>query len=242
MKTGNAITTLAGRFDRLSLRERVLTTAAVLAVLIALFNSLVLQRLEMHRKQLALQLSGIVEAIDGTGTTGDGSDTGATLQRTTALAASLSQATARLDSQSAGLISPQRMTQVIHDVLSRQHGVTLVSLRSLPPYAVVHRAPAEDPAQHPGADSTADPTAGVTADQGANPGAFNSSPEGPYFHSVQLVLQGRYLDVLTYLQALEGLSWHFYWQSIVLDATHYPTTRVTVTLGTVSMSREWISL
>lgn len=242
MKAGNAITTLAGRFDRLSLRERVLTTAAVLAVLIALFNSLVLQRLEMHRKQLALQLSGIVEAIDGTGTTGDGSDTGATLQRTTALAASLSQATARLDSQSAGLIPPQRMTQVIHDVLSRQHGVTLVSLRSLPPYAVVHGAPAEDPAQHPGADSIADSTAGVTSDQGTNPAAFNSSSEGPYFHSVQLVLQGRYLDVLTYLQALEGLPWHFYWQSLVLDATHYPTTRVTVTLGTVSMSREWIDL
>ena len=242
MKTGNTITTLAGRFDRLSLRERVLTTAAILAVLIALFNSLVLQRLEMHRKQLALQLSGIVDAIDGNGTPGDGSDTGATLQRTTALAASLSQATARLDSQSAGLIPPQRMTQVIHDVLSRQHGVTLISLRSLPPYAVADGAPAEDTAQHPGADASADPTAGAAADRGANPAAVNSSSEGPYFHSVQLVLQGRYLDVLTYLQALEGLSWHFYWQSLVLDATHYPTTRVTVTLGTVSMSREWIDL
>lgn len=242
MKAGNAITTLSGRFDRLSLRERVLTTAAILAVLIALFNSLVLQRLEVRKKQLALQLSGIVEAIDGTGTPADGSDTGATLQRTTVLAASLSQATARLDSQSAGLIPPQRMTQVIHDVLSRQQGVTLVSLRSLSPYAVVDGAPADDPAQHPEANAITGQTASAAADQGASPAAINSPSEGPYFHSVQLVLQGRYLDVLTYLQALEGLSWHFYWQSLVLDATHYPTTRVTVTLGTVSMSREWIDL
>ncbi len=242
MKAANAMTTMAGRFDRLSLRERVLTSAAIMAVLIAVFNSLVLQRLETRKKQLALQLSAIVEAIDGTGTPGDGSDTGATLQRTTALAASLSQATARLDSQSAGLIPPQRMTQVIHDVLSRQHGVTLVSLRSLPYHAVVDAAPAEDPAQHPGADAIADPTASGAAGQGAAPAAVNIPSEGPYFHSVQLVLQGRYLDVLTYLQALEGLSWHFYWQSLVLDATHYPTTRVTVTLGTVSMSRDWIDL
>src|SRR5579872_5457873 len=233
MKAPNTVTTLAGRFDRLSLRERVLTMAAILAVLIALFDSLVLQRLETRKKQLVLQLSGIVAAIDG-GATDDGSNAGVTLQRTTALAASLSQATARLDSQSAGLIPPQRMTRVIHDVLSRQQGVTLVSLRSLAPYAVIDGAPPQDDAQHTGAD--------VSADQAASASAVNGAAEGPYFHSVQLVLQGRYLDVLAYLQALESLSWHFYWQSIVLDATHYPTTRVTVTLGTVSMSRDWIDL
>jgi MSHA biogenesis protein MshJ len=234
MKTPNTITTLAGRFDRLSLRERVLTMAAILAVLIALFDSLVLQRLDMRKKQLALQLSGIVSAIDGGGATDDGSNPGVTLQRTTALAASLSEATARLDSQSAGLIPPQRMTRVIHDVLSRQQGVTLVSLRSLAPYAVIDGAPSQDDAQHAGAD--------VSADQAASASAVNGAAEGPYFHSVQLVLQGRYLDVLAYLEALEGLSWHFYWQSIALDATHYPTTRVTVILGTVSMSRDWIDL
>ena len=127
------------------------------------------------------------------------------LQRTTALTASLSEATARLHSQAAGLVPPQHMTEVIHDVLSREQGVTLISLRSLAPYALVEG-------------------------------------DGPYVHSVELTLQGRYLDVLTYLQALEGLSWHFYWQSLALDATHYPTTRVTVRLGTVSMSRDWIAL
>lgn len=236
MKTGNSVTTLVARFDRLSLRERVLTTAAILAVLIALFDALVLQRLEMRRKQLASQLSAIVATIDETGASGTGSDAIATLQRMTALAASLNQATARLDSQSAGLIPPQKMTQVIHDVLSRQQGVTLVSLRSLAPYAVVDGAPdaAQDTGQQSGGSSPGQ-AAGAAA-------AVNSASAGPYFHSVQLVLQGRYLDVLAYLQALEGLSWHFYWQSLVLDATHYPTTRVTVTLGTVSMSREWIDL
>lgn len=204
MKARGAMATLADRFDRLSLRERVLTMAAVLAVVIALFDSLVLQRLEMRRKDLAQQLTEIVAAINDTGA-GDGSDAGATLQRTTALAASLSEATARLHSQAAGLVPPQRMTQVIHDVLSRQQGVTLISLRSLAPYALV-------------------------------------DGEGPYVHSVELTLQGRYLDVLAYLQALEGLPWHFYWQSLALDATHSPTTRVTVRLGTVSMSRDWIAL
>jgi len=204
MKTGTAVAAVAKRFDRLSLRERVLATAAALTVLIAVFHVLVLQRLELRRKQLTQQLATVDDTVGS-------EDAGATLQRTIALAAQLNQVTARLDSQSAGLIPPQRMTQVIHDVLSRQQGITLISLRSIAPHAL--------------ADS---------------PGAGAS--DGPYVHSVVLVMQGQYLDVLAYLQALEVLPWHFYWQSLELDATHYPVTRVTVRLGTVSMSHDWIEL
>jgi MSHA biogenesis protein MshJ len=207
MKTGSALAAVGKRFDRLSLRERVLTAAATLTVLIAVFQVLVLQRLELHRKQLTQQLTDIVAA--GNDTTGG--DAGATLQRTIELAGQLRQVTARLDSQSAGLIPPQRMTQVIHDVLSRQQGVTLISLRSAAPRELA-----------------------VSSGAGAS--------NGPYVHSVVLVMQGQYLDVLAYLQALEGLPWHFYWQSLDLDATHYPVTRVTVRLGTVSMSHDWIRL
>jgi MSHA biogenesis protein MshJ len=236
VKIDTAAASLAKRFDRLSLRERVLTTAATLAVLIAVFHALVLQRLELRRKQLAQQLTEIVAAIDATAMPGAGSDAaGATLQRTTALAAQLNQATASLDSRSAGLIPPQRMTQVIHDVLSRQQGVTLVSLRSLAPYALVDGAPGDGAsAQTAGA--------GAAAGQAVPTPTLAIASEGPYVHSVVLVLQGRYLDVLAYLQALEGLPWHFYWQSLQLDATQYPMTQVTVRVGTVSMSPDWIDL
>lgn len=230
------VTALAARFDRLSLRERVLTSAAALVVLIALFNILVFKRLEMRRTRLAQQLTQIAATIADTAAAGNGSDaTGAALQRTIALAARISQVNARLNSRSAGLVPPQRMTEVIHDVLSRQRGVALVSLRSLAPYSLIDGPDGRRAEQQPsGADSTAsqtEPAAAVT-----------SAPQGPYVHSVEMVLQGPYLDVLTYLQALEGLRWHFYWQSLTLDATRYPTTRVTVRLGTVSMSRDWIDL
>jgi MSHA biogenesis protein MshJ len=233
---------LAARFDGLSLRERVLSSAAALVVLIALFNVLVFKRLEIRRTQLAQQLTQIATTITDTAAAGDGSDaTGATLQRTIALAAQLSQVTARLNSRSAGLIPPQRMTQVIHDVLSRQRGVTLISLRSLAPHALIDGA--DSPAGPNGKGAAAQPSDSVSDASQTVPSAdFTHSSEGPYVHSVEMVLQGSYLDVLTYLQVLEGLQWHFYWQSLTLDATHYPTTRVTVRLGTVSMSRDWIDL
>lgn len=237
MNIGN-VGALAARFDALSLRERVLTSAAALVVLIALFNVLVFKRLETRRTVLAQQLTQITATIADTAAAENGPDaTGAALQRTVALTAQLSQVTARLNSRSAGLIPPQRMTQVIHDVLSRQQGVTLVSLRNLAPYALIDGPDGKGAGgQPPGASSDS------AASQAVPAAEFTRASEGPYVHSVEMVLQGRYLDVLTYLQALEGLQWHFYWQSLALDATRYPTTRVTVRLGTVSMSRDWIDL
>ncbi|MGH8202680.1 MAG: hypothetical protein ACREVO_20320 [Steroidobacteraceae bacterium] len=234
--TARSVSSLAVRFDALSLRERVLTSAAALVVLIALFNILVFKRLETRRTQLAQQLTQIAATIADTAAGGDGSDaSGATLQRVIALTAQLSQVTDRLNSRSAGLIPPQHMTQVIHDVLSRQQGVTLISLHSLAPRALLGIPDAQGSAPDPSGSDSATSQALPTA-------TFTSTPNGPYVHSVEMVLQGRYLDVLTYLQALEGLQWHFYWQSLALDATRYPTTRVTVRLGTVSMSRDWIEL
>jgi MSHA biogenesis protein MshJ len=61
-------------------------------------------------------------------------------------------------------------------------------------------------------------------------------------HRVELVLEGRYLDVLAYLQDLESLPWHFYWRQLDLTTKQYPINRVRVELGTVNMDSDWINL
>jgi MSHA biogenesis protein MshJ len=205
-------TGLAGRFNRLSLRERLLIGAAVLAVIIATFNVSVLERLEARKIQLSAQLNQIAADMNASAAalaaSGSNSSDSA-LARAHLITGQLTRATRRLDSASAGLVPPQRMVQVIHDVLSRQSGLVLVSLRTLPPYPLL-------------------------GDKAAS--------NGPYVHSVELVVRGRYLAVLDYLQTLQGLPWHFYWQAIDLDASHPPMSLVRVKLGTVSISREWIEL
>lgn len=232
MKVTNPWRAFAGWFDGLQLRERALIAAATLAVILAVCNSLVLQRLEARKQALSQQLADIVAQVQGaagavSAVTAPDQEAAHASAQMRALSASLAQANARLESQSAGLIPPQRMTEVIHDVLSRQHGVELISLQSLPPYALL-QGPAD---------------AGAGGPAGAGPAAPTSArDQGPYVHTVVLVVQGRYLDVLAYLQALENLRWHFYWQGLELDASHYPVSRVTVTLGTLSMSRDWIDL
>lgn len=242
MKVTSPWRAFAGWFDGLQLRERALIAAATLAVILAVCNSLVLQRLEARKQALSQQLADIVAQVQGaagavSAVTAPDQEAAHASAQMRALSASLAQANARLESQSAGLIPPQRMTEVIHDVLSRQHGVELISLQSLPPYALL-QGPADAGAGGPAGAGPAN--AGPASAGAAAP--TSARDQGPYVHTVVLVVQGRYLDVLAYLQALENLPWHFYWQGLELDASHYPVSRVTVTLGTLSMSRDWIDL
>ncbi|MHB1871597.1 MAG: hypothetical protein ACYCT1_12210 [Steroidobacteraceae bacterium] len=228
---------LSTRFDALQLRERVLVTTATLVVILALFNVLALRGLEARRQALAAQLTEITnqdQSISSAASAAVGtSAVVADVERSRDLSKTLDRVTSRLRSKSAGLIPPQRMSEVIHDVLARQQGVELISLKSLPPYPLLAGAPTAD-----GTDTQADSAAPLPS----QPGPRSPQAQGPYVHAMVLVLQGSYLNVLEYLQALQQLRWHFYWQSLQLDVTHYPTTRVTVRLGTLSMNREWIDL
>ena len=136
---------------------------------------------------------------------------------------------AKLASTSAGLIPPERMVQVIQDVLARQRGVTLISLHNKPVTTLV---------QPPEQASTFVPTA---ASERAAADTANIVA-GPYVHPVELLIEGRYLDILAYLRALEALEWRFYWKLLELETTGYPTNRVRIELNTLSMDKDWIGV
>lgn len=209
-----AYSVLAGRFDRMTLRERLFVLAATITVLVGAFRMLLLAPLDTRGAQLSQQLAVLETGINET-TKAAASDTAmATYAQAADLKARLAAVNAELSSKSAGMIAPQRMVEVIHDVLSRQQGVVLVSMRNLEAIKL--------PLDAAGESATDTPR--------------------PYEHTVEIVLEGRYLDVLAYLEALESLPWHFYWRRLELTATSYPINRVRVELGTVSMGSEWIDL
>lgn len=211
------IENLSTWFDHLSLRERVLAVAAVIVVLVAAFNTVLIGKLDLRRKSLAQELSSLqgsmASAASVLETMNQTDATSVAVVRQQSLQRELDSVNAQLTSEAAGMIAPQRMAEVIHDMLRRQHGVVLISLRNLPPRSVV-----------------SEPVAGAP------------DPGGPYLHPVELVLEGSYLDVLAYLQSLEALPWRFYWRVLDLQSGKYPVNRVRVELGTVSMTREWIGL
>ena len=63
-----------------------------------------------------------------------------------------------------------------------------------------------------------------------------------YQHGVTLKIQGRYLELLQYLQTLEQSPWNMLWGNISLVANDYPQSTLTVTIYTLSLDQTWLSI
>jgi MSHA biogenesis protein MshJ len=226
-----AIEQMSARFDAMSIRERVLVASALLAAIIMIWMLAVLDPLTGQQRALDAEKASLEEMISaarlGIETANATDPTTIALAKEQKLQASLDDINTQLASKSAGLIPPERMVQVIHDVLNRQHGVTLVSLHNKPVTSLVQSVA---------------PTAAKQETQDASQAAAAESISGPFVHPVEIVVEGAYLDVLKYLQALERLDWRFYWKVLDLESTRYPLNRVRIELSTLSMDKDWIGV
>jgi MSHA biogenesis protein MshJ len=205
---------MVARFDKLSLRERLLLFAGLLAIVITLWQAQFMDRLNAQETALTSELTSLQESVAtmsrATEAVVAADPTSLALKRLQERQKSLDAINAKLAAESAGLIPPAQMAQVIHDVLKHQQGLALVSLKNLPVKTLVSDPKAAD--------------------------------NGPYLHPVELVIEGRYLDIVAYLHALEGLPWHFYWRVLQLETKTYPLNRVRIELSTVSLDKEWIGV
>jgi MSHA biogenesis protein MshJ len=234
------------RFDALSIRERVLVTCALLAAVVMLWMLAIQDPISGKARALAAEKTSLEEQIAaakaGIESTTSSDPTTLALAEEKKVLAELEQVNGQLASKSAGLIPPERMVQVIHDVLSRQHGVTLVSLHNKPVTGLVKDVPpaATSAPSEASVDEGAEAPAETTADTADAYAPAEST--GPFVHPVELVIEGSYLDVLAYLKALEALEWRFHWKVLDLETQHYPVNRVRIELSTLSMDKDWIGV
>lgn len=125
---------------------------------------------------------------------------------------------AAIDTQLAGLqrtlIAPDRMADVLEQLIGRTPQVRLVSLRNLPATPLVASASAAQPTQ---------------------PAAKGHV----YRHGVEVVVEGNYLDLLGYVARIERQPWQVYWGRTVM-ASEYPKVMLTLTLYTLSLDRAWL--
>jgi MSHA biogenesis protein MshJ len=119
---------------------------------------------------------------------------------------------AQLASTASGFVPSQRMIELLHDVLDAQGRLELVSIRNLPVTALI-------PAAEPGVEARA-----------------------PYVHSIEIVIDGEFADILDYLAALEALPWKFRWNALDLATVGYPRNRVRLELSTLSLDSTWLGV
>ena len=244
MNWRNTLVNMRSRFNAMSLRERALMSIAALAVVVLLWDQLLMNPLREKQTRLTQQVGETRDAIKVLNDTIEGRATGDPLANAMAqriqLQASLAAVDAELQATSAGLIPPQRMVEALREVLQQQRSVRLISMRNLPVTSLV--PPATDVASP--ANTSEQPSSGASAraSMSAAPatGATRAAG-GPYVHSLELTVEGGYLDILLYLQKVEALPWKFYWQVMELK-TDYPVSRARIQLNTLSMEREWLGV
>ena len=122
----------------------------------------------------------------------------------------------RLKSLTNDLISPRRMAQVLHQLLEQDSGVSLIGFKNLP-VTKLEKAQKKNI-------------------------LLSESNTTLYKHGFTMTMHGDYASTVQYLQRLEKLNWSIYWDSIHYEVIDYPLAKITLTIYTLSMQKEWISV
>jgi MSHA biogenesis protein MshJ len=212
---------LIERLDALSLRERVFVFGAGVAIIYMGWQGLLMDRLGARARVAEQHLTDVrkqMDAIDEIDLASAQNPTVAAAARNRALKTQLEALDAELHSLAQGYVAPDRMTELLRQLLAAQQGLKLISLANLPVESL-SRAP------DPSGDKTILP-----------------GDRGPFLHPVEMVVDGDYASVVAYLRSLEALPWRIHWEHVDLVAGEYPTNRIRIVIGALSLSRDWIAV
>jgi MSHA biogenesis protein MshJ len=133
-----------------------------------------------------------------------------------------------------GLVPPERMGPLLDGILRANGRLKLVSMRTLP----------AEPLAGPGPAPVSAPVSAAIAAAPAAPSIAAASGDVPllYRHGVEVTVRGNYLDMVDYMSALDAMPTRMFWGRAQLDVETYPAARLTLTLHTLSLDRQWMKL
>lgn len=221
-------TLLGQRLDALSLRERGLIFAAGVTLAYIAWQTLFMDGLNKRTQFAEQQLSEArqhLAALAEADSAASANPLSAAAARNAALRMRLASLDAELRAAASGYVAPEKMIDMLREILAGQHGLKLVSLANLPVQSLAQ-------VNAPGAATAGVPAAEVVLDD---------KDPGPFLHPVEIVVEGNYGDVVAYLRALEALPWRIHWQQLELKAGDSGS-RVRIVIGALSLSRYWMSV
>ncbi len=215
------------RIDGMSLRERAMIFAAAAFVVVALLSTLLLDPLltsqkaltaqivqqQEKRKELQAQMQALFQARK--------EDEHSPLRmRMAQLEQQWQERNAYLQSLRDRLVEPDKMVDLLQQVLNKNGKLQLVSLKTLP----------VSPMMPQGTNAA---EAATKADNGQ---------KQIFKHGVQITVRGGYLDALQYLAALEKLPVQLFWGDVIFSVERYPDAVLTLTLYTLSLDKTWLAI
>lgn len=216
---------LVDRFSALTQRERMIITGAGVVVIALLANLLVLEPNVAKRADTQRQIHSTQQHIQ------EFTLSIAKLRQKLAqrpddqltrdihlLQSSLTEERKQLEQVTASLIPPEQMVPVLHGVLQKIGQLRLTRLASIKPTLLMQSA----------------------AEQTDEAIASDAEMHALYQHGLKIELEGSYLQVQAFIEALEALPWRFRWRLMDYRVTKYPDAHVTLELFSLSTSKELI--
>jgi MSHA biogenesis protein MshJ len=211
------LTQLNERIGAMSLRERGFVFAAVVIVALAVVQTLLIDVAQQRKQTAQARLSVASLALESiaqqrslhAGPVGRDPDQAAR----DALAkqeARLAQLNAELEVRERSLIPPERMREVLRDVVRGQPGIRIDGFKTLSPQPV------------------------------ALPDAVEGALPGFYRHGFEVTVKGGYADLVAYLEKLEAMPWNLGWSEARLDAAARPELTLTLIIHTLSLEEAWL--
>jgi MSHA biogenesis protein MshJ len=118
----------------------------------------------------------------------------------------------RLRLKTIELIDPEKMFQLMSQLIYRDSGLKLLSLKR----REVKPAIALSEKQQENADI--------------------------YRHVLEVKFSGKFRDILIYMQSLEALDWKLIWDEIEIVSNEYPLITVKIVISTLSTRKEWVGV
>ena len=220
---------ISWRVDTMSRRERVLVLVTLVALVLALINSLLLEPISARQKQMHSQLAQQQEqmvAVQSRIAAAQQKNTPQSVQLSR-IRQDLAEGDAYLQSSRDKLVLPERMADHLRQLLNRNIRLQLVAMQTLPVTPLIEQAGEKNAEQGKAAQS---------------PVPTGEQDKQVFKHGVQLTLRGNYLDLLQYVSALEKLPQQMFWAKAQLNVVQYPTAELTLTLYTLSLDRTWLKV
>ncbi|MES2150476.1 MAG: hypothetical protein V4508_11890 [Pseudomonadota bacterium] len=235
---------LTGRIDALTLRERAILFGGAAAVIVMLSQSFLLSPMFSRRAVLNEQirhqqnnLAGIDAEITAKVQAYGIDPDLATRQRLNQLRAEIAGLNTSLRSMQQGLVAPDKVVPLLEVILKSNGRLRVMGMRTLPVSGLSDPMPGETALAKAEPPKPTDPAAKpVEAAPALSPGQLL------FRHGVEITMEGNYLDMVDYMSALEAMPTQLFWGKAALDVQRYPSSRLTLTLYTLSLDQKWMKL
>lgn len=218
---------LAGKVDDMSLRERVLIFSALAFLLVSLVNALFIDTLLEEQKKLSghvvrqqektKEIQARIEAL----LQARRNDANSPLRlRLNQVKQQVADGDAYLQGRRDRLVAPEKMADLLRQVLGKNGKLQLVGLQTLTVAPLIEKTVKPDMA-------------------GAAPEQMDRQV---FRHGVQITVRGGYPDLLNYLAELERLPAKMFWGMAKLNVVQHPVAELTLTIYTLSLDKTWLQV